>query len=212
MRRRSWVLGVLAIAVAAVLGVTSWLTMRGPGDPPAASGVTVDLVLEPTEVRTFVRKHDGSHSGITLGAPRSSQIVAGTITVPPDTDLSDQDYYSLFVIDETDDDVAWDVYGLPSRGSGLARGWDGRYDQLAETYPWLASVASTETGSGWTDPGTTLSFGPDALARPLAFAAWLRPSGVLLDEPEQLTIALAAWDDEGDLAWAVPLGQPEPTS
>jgi hypothetical protein len=163
-------------------------------------------------VRTFVREHDGSHSGITLGARQSSQIVAGTITVPPDTALFDQDYYSLFVIDETDDDVALDVYGLPSGDSELARGWDGRYNQLAETYPWLASVASVKTGSGWTDPGTTLSFGPDALDRPLMFAAWLRPSGLLLDEPEQLTIALAAWDDEGELAWAVPLGQPEPTS
>jgi hypothetical protein len=207
-----WVLGGLAIAVAAVLGVTSWLTMRGPGDPPAASGVTVDLVLEPTQVKTFVREHDGSHSGITLSAPQTSQIVAGTITVPPDTALSDQDYYALFVIDETDDDVALDVYGLPSKGSGLTRGWDGRYNELAEEYPWLASVASTETGSGWTDPGTTLAFESDALNRPLQFAAWLQPGGSLLDKPAQLTIALAAWDDDGDLAWAVPLGQPEPTN
>jgi hypothetical protein len=132
--------------------------------------------------------------------------------VPQDTALSDQDQYSLFVIDETDDDVALDVYGLPADNSVYSRGWDGRYNELAEKYPWFASVASTKTGSGWTDPGTTVSFNSDALARPIAFAAWLKPNGLLLEEPERLTIALAAWDDDGGLAWAVPLGQPAPTA
>ena len=99
-------------------------------------------------------------NSVVSAAPRDSQVVAGAITFPVGTPLSDQDDYSLFDINKANNDVALD----------------------------------------------------DALDRRLNFAAWLQPTGLVLENSDQLTIALAAWDDDGDLAWAVPLGQPESTS
>ncbi len=130
--------------------------------------------------------------------------------MPPS--LRDHDYYAVFVINERTRTVAQDMWGR-SQGRPLSRGWDGRYHEAAKTYRWLAPAASTQTSTGWRDAGTNIGFGPEALASPIEFVALVDTFGPPA-KAKHITVGLAAWDVDEELAWAavIPQGPAAPTT
>jgi hypothetical protein len=191
---------LIAVVVAlAVAGGALWVNLtRAPAEVDV-SGARAEVLLAAQDVETFTKGFPG-----VWPRPRGSeQLIAGTITVPPS--LRDHDNYAVFVINERTKAVARDMWGS-SEGRPLSRGWDGRYNEAAETYRWLAPAASTQTGTGWQDAGTNISFGPEALASPIEFVAFVDNFGLPV-KAKDITVGLAAWDGEGDLAWAAVLPQ-----
>ena len=191
---------VAGAATLVVTGTALWVISDQRPREVDAAGALARVVVAPKDVASFTK---GPDPWVLPRLRGSEQLIAGTITVPPG--LTDEDYYAVFVINEQTRRVAQDMWGR-SHGEVLARGWDGRFNEAAEAYSWLAPAASIETSSGWQDPGTNVAFGSEALSGPIEFVAVIDALEGAPDV-EDITVGLAAWDDDGDLAWAAVLPQ-----
>lgn len=206
MVRRGWWTAALALLLC--LSAASWWMVErsGPTAAPDASAAELTRMVEPQAIRQWLDSRGDIDTRLVLDPPRDHQVVAGTLSIPHDSALAGEDHYALFVIDERFDQVATEVWAVPFGTTSVSRGWEGRYDEVAEANPALSSVASIQrAGGSWTDPGTTLALTQEQLTQPLDFVAWLSDSPVLMSDPDELTIALAAWDEQGDLAWSTTL-------
>ena len=130
-----------------------------------------------------------------VGIPGVREEVVGQLTFRTPDNAPHDGQYALFVIDNDDHRPVRDIWGAGPRGTDVGQGWDGRFDQLADKYHWLAPLADMDNGDG--DPGSAVMFRPDT-ASPVTFVAPLRAGALPVADPSrQLTIALAFISEGG---------------
>jgi hypothetical protein len=135
------------------------------------------------------------------------QQVVGQLTfrTPPDAPHDGQ--YALFVIDRAQNKVVPSVVAIDPAGTQVGQSWDGRFDKVGAKYPWLRMLASIRLpdGSGFTAPGSAVSFPPHT-PEPITFVATLDAVSLPITDPsQQLTVALAFIGGNDRVYWATKL-------
>lgn len=110
----------------------------------------------------------------------------------------------LFVLDSRTGRPAQTLFGVGAPGSDVAMGWEGRYQRIAEQYPWLRGLASGQDADGsWTAPGQAIAL--PLTATPVVFQMVPGPDDLPVTDPaDQLTFAvvLLGGRDDGPVYWA----------
>ncbi len=115
--------------------------------------------------------------------------------------------YSLFVIDRRSGRPVSLLFGGHAGGAQASSGWDGRYDELGRTEPWLEPLRSSRQDHGsMVDPGSALLW-PAADAGPLIFVAYLGADSLPIQTPSEDLLVVLALSSPGldRFHWAVAL-------
>jgi hypothetical protein len=201
---RPHAIAVAVCVVIAALGVVVViLSNRGSTASGALRGARltmriVDASSAQADVDTLAGP--GRLSVLQVDGRARQEAVVGQLTYDQHASRSGQ--YALFVIDNDSHQVAPLMWGAGPPGSSVGQGWDGRYNSLAHNHAWLAPLAETRgPGGDWSDPGTAVSFPADTRG-PITFAAYLPADALPINDPaQQLTIALAYLDADGNPSW-----------
>jgi hypothetical protein len=152
---------------------------------PADAGLAAEAWVVPQEeVTAFVEERGGTVDFAVVGRGEQPVVVARVDWVP--SEPSPGTRLQVVVLDPTGQDAATTFWVSPS-GVDVTIGWDGRYEVLADRYPWLGATRSMEDAYGNVESTMSVAFPPDGAGPLWLVAAFPRASAIGIarrnDEP-----------------------------
>jgi hypothetical protein len=187
---------VLAVVLTAAVGIGIAVRADSPTPFPLAS-MQVRATLTVTDATHAQRVADrlagrGRLSAFTGDSIGQRQQLVGQLQFDAVGRSGDDGQLAFFVIDNRLNRPLNMVEGVGGRGANVSRGWDGRYQRLADKYSWLRSLAAIPDGAGgYRDPGEAVAFSPTT-GGPVTFVAVMDDSALPIEDlARDLTFVIA---------------------
>jgi hypothetical protein len=190
-----------------VATLTSSCGLFSSDPPPIAPGRTglaaQAWIVQQPDVVAFIQEHGGPtvNDFVSIG---SEPAVVARLTWTRQ-DLPSDAAYNLVVLDPSKQDAAVNVQTEGTSGR-VSLGWDGRFQVLAERYPFLAATRDVEVDAGVTNATTGVSFRPSFDGPMWIIARFPRHSAIEVAEPGASPIVAAfLTGTDQKVWWAFPL-------
>lgn len=175
--------GALWLAIVLAVGCTEDAPPVSVGD----SGLTAEAWVVPQgEVERFIARHGGSMPGIAMvGRETAPVVVARVDRTAKDPSVAGR--YQIVVLDPSGLDAATTLQ-TSIIDSRISIGWDGRYEALADRYPWLGGTRSVEDAYGFVDSAMAVGFEPSLEGPMWILARFPKDGSISVARPNDVPI------------------------
>jgi hypothetical protein len=191
---------VVTMTVSLLAVVAPACTEQTPPVTAADSGLTAQAWVVPQDdVVGFIQHRGGSLADDAFAPLRGEQ--AAVVRVGwTSQELPSNTRYQIVVLDPTGQDAARNLLRFPA----VTTGWDGRYDQLGVTYPWLQATLPSPMSEGLTEETTSAAFAPGTQGPLWIVALFPRNSAIEVARPNDIPIvgAFLTSDPDERIWWA----------
>jgi hypothetical protein len=164
---------VLSLLAVSAVGCTEDGSPVSVGD----SGLTANAWVVPQgDVQRFITAHGGSMPNVAMVGRETDPVVVARVDWTA-MDPSVPGRYQIVVLDPSGQDAATTLQTSPIDGR-ISIGWDGRYEALADRYPWLEATRSVEDLFGHVDSAMSVGFRP-SLEGPMWILARFPSNGAI---------------------------------
>jgi hypothetical protein len=196
----------------AVIAATSLVSSACTEDEapltPADAGLAAEAWVVPQEeVTAFVEERGGTVDFAVVGRGEQPVVVARVDWVP--NEPSPGTRLQIVVLDPSGQNAAT-TFWVSSSDVDVSIGWDGRYEVLADRYPWLGATRSMEDAYGDVESTMSVAFPPDGAGPLWLVAAFPRASaiGIARRNDEPIVGAFLTSDPDERIWWAEQLTGP----